>query len=380
MQNKKIIILSPFFLPNTGGVETHLSDLCSYLEKKKWDIRVITYKPLTTKTEASFIEKKSDRFIIYRIPWFGKTLFHKFEKYPILQFFYLVPGIAFFAFFFLLKNHKEYRIVHAQGFAASFVANALPRFFKLRLISSMHALYGFGKGGYLDSACRWILLRFNKVFCLPDPSQRDLLNAGVPPDILDVYVYWVDQNNFKPMDKETSRDKIKIPQKFTVLFVGRLIEKKGAGLLMEIAQELKDINFVFVGDGPIERDLKQASEAHHNIFVVGRKTPQEIPVYYGSADIGVLPSQYEEGFARVTLEALSCGRPVIVANKGCFPGMINDTVGILVDPTKDNIKEKILFLYKNQEELNRLTGNCRKYATEHFSEKNAERIEDAYLE
>lgn len=380
MQNKSIVILSPFFLPNTGGVETHLSDLCLYLEKKGWDIRVITYKPLTTRVGAPFIEKKSDRLIIYRIPWFGKTLFHKFEKYPILQFFYLVPGITFFAFFFLLKNRKKYRIIHAQGFAASFSANILSRFFKIRLISSMHALYGFGKGGYLDSTCRWILLRFSKVFCLPDPSRRDLLNTGLSPDILDVYVYWVDQDNFKPLDKKISRDKIKIPQRFTVLFVGRLIEKKGVGVLLEIAKELKDINFVFVGDGPMEWELKRASDKHHNIFTVGRKTPQEIPVYYGSADVGVLPSQYEEGFARVALENLSCGRPLIVANRGCFPGMINDTVGILIDPTKENIKEKIIFLYRNQEELNRLTGNCRKYAMEHFSEKNAKRIEDAYFE
>src|SRR3989344_1389221 len=155
--NKNILILSPFFLPNTGGVETHLSDLCSYLYKKKWSICVITYKPITTSAKAPFIEKKSDKFVIYRIPWFGKTLFHKFEKYPIIQFFYLVPGLFVFTFIFLFKNYKKYRVIHAQGFAASLVANMLSRFFKVRLISSMHALYGFGKGGYLNFAYRWIL-------------------------------------------------------------------------------------------------------------------------------------------------------------------------------------------------------------------------------
>lgn len=378
MKNKNVLILSPFFLPNTGGVETHLADLCAYLEKRGWGIRVIAYKPLTTKAKAPFFEKRSDKFVIYRIPWFGKNLFHKFEKYPVLQFLYLVPGITIFTFFFLLAHPGKYRIIHAQGFAASLSANILSRFFKVRLIASMHAIYGF-RSGRLADVCRWILLRFDKIFCLPDPSRKDLINAGLPPEILDVYTYWVDQDNFKPLDKKDCRDKLNFPQKFTVLFAGRLIEKKGVKLLLEIAKKNKDINFIFVGDGPMEKQLISESKMYPNIFAVGRKTPQEIPLYYGCADVGVSPAQYEEGFTRVVLETFSCGRPLIASNLGCLPGMVNSDVGFLVDPTAENIEEKILFLFKNKEELDRLTNNCRPYSLEHFSEKNAEPIEKSYF-
>ena len=85
---KGILIICPFFHPNIGGVETHLSDLTKALSQK-YQVFVQTYSPITTpNTDWKKIEK-SKNLIIYRHHHFGKTLSHSLEKYPLLQFFYL---------------------------------------------------------------------------------------------------------------------------------------------------------------------------------------------------------------------------------------------------------------------------------------------------
>ena len=53
-----VLILTPFYEPNIGGVETHLKDLTTYLRKqKKVNVFVLTYQPLTTKAKGPYFEK-----------------------------------------------------------------------------------------------------------------------------------------------------------------------------------------------------------------------------------------------------------------------------------------------------------------------------------
>ena len=76
---KGVLILSPFFSPNLGGVESHLDDLVSQLNHHKINSYVLTYSPLTTKTVYLSTEKK-DYCQIFRFKWFGYQLFPKLEN------------------------------------------------------------------------------------------------------------------------------------------------------------------------------------------------------------------------------------------------------------------------------------------------------------
>ena len=49
---KGVLILTPFFSPNIGGVETHLDNLVSNLDDKGYRIFVQTYSPLTTENTS----------------------------------------------------------------------------------------------------------------------------------------------------------------------------------------------------------------------------------------------------------------------------------------------------------------------------------------
>lgn len=378
-----ILILSPFFSPNIGGVETHLDDLSRYLaEKKKYKVYVLTYTPLTTEVKSKLFEKKGDSLTIIRIPWIGKNLFHKFESHPATQFLYLTPVLGVATFIFMLLKGRNIKAIHAHGFTAALITNVISRFFKGRsLVVSMHAIYGFSVNKKLAIICKYILMPFNKIFCLAQRSVDDLVSAGVEIQRLSTYTQWVDQTLFKPRDKKQSRKEINVKDLFTVLYPpSRLIEKKGSGVLLEAVSRCpKEIQFIFVGSGPMEDKLKTAAEKSNNIIFAGRKSQVEAADYYGAADVVVVPSLYQEGFARVVIETLSSGRPIIASNLGCLPEMITEQVGFVVDPTVEKLAEKITYLYKNDKVMQKLTKNCRPYATRCFSEKNAEDIEKSYF-
>lgn len=86
-----VLILSPFFSPNVGGVEAHLNKLINCLNKRGIKVIVLTYQPLTTPAKGPAVEKR-EGVEIRRIKWFGMGLFHRLEPYAILELLYLFPG------------------------------------------------------------------------------------------------------------------------------------------------------------------------------------------------------------------------------------------------------------------------------------------------
>lgn len=375
---KRVLILSPFFRPNVGGAETHLNDLTEYLRKHGFYTYVLTYQPLTTKAKGLAFEKK-DNLEIRRISWFGHNFFHKLEPYPILEFLYLFPRLFTAAFCFMLKNHKKIDVVHAHGFIAAIITRVITIFFPKRAVMSIHAIYNFRERKTMAKFAYWVLFSFAAIFALAKESKNDLVSAGIDPQKIKICPQWVNQKLFIPRNKIDCQRELNLKGNFFALFVGRLIEKKGAEILATVAKDLPQINFIFVGDGPLYNELEQAEKKQRNLYVVGSKTQEEIVMFYGASDIVIIPSLYEEGFARVVLEALSCGRPVIVSNSGCLPEMITDSVGILIEPTKENIHKVLYDLYKDKKKLEKLTQNTRVYAKKHFSEQNAEQVTRTYL-
>jgi len=374
-----VLILTPFYEPNIGGVETHLKDLTEYLNKNsEYKVYVLTYQPITTKAKGHYFEKSGNVEII-RIPWIGFNLFHKLEPYPLLEFFYITPWLFIWTFVFLLLKGKNIQVIHAQGFNASFITKILTKVFKKRFVASTHAIYSMDANSLMAKMVKWTLKSADKMLTLSEASKMELVRIGLDAASIDVYTYWIDQDIFKPIVKKKAKEKVGWSEKFVVLFVGRFIEIKGMDLLLQVAvNTFKEINFAFVGDGPLSSDIKKASESLGNVIFIGRVFNHNLPLYYSAADILCVPSKYEEGFGRVVLEALSCGTPVVGSNRGGIPEAINETVGILVEPIVDNLQREIEYFYQMPERLLKMQGQCREYAITRFSKKNAESIVKAY--
>ena len=378
MKNRKgILLISIAFTPNLGGAETHLNDLCEYL-RKKFFVYVLTYQPIGSKLKGQAFEKRGNleirRFNLVPQGWFDKL-----EPFPILEFFYLFPGLFFGTLFFMVRHHSKIDAIHAHGFIAALVTRLVTLFYPKTTTMSTHAIYEFKKRGLMGKIARWILSGFDTVMPLALESKKDLIVAGVPERKIKIYTQWVDQNLFKPRPKDASRERLHLKGKFIVLFVGRFIAKKGMAVLIEVARKMPSVDFVLIGDGPEYQNIEKMSTILKNVYLPGRKDQKLIALYYNSADLVAIPSQYEEGFARVVLEGLSSGRPIIAANKGCLPEMISQDVGVLVDPTPENIGNKIKYFLENPQKLEQMTKRTRAYAKKYFSEKNVEKIAQTYF-
>lgn len=112
----------------------------------------------------------------------------------------------------------------------------------------------------------------------------------------------------------------------TIVFLGRLVERKGCRYLLKAAADLrktfkKPFRVVVCGDGPLEHELKLYVNAHGLADVVtfeGFIKRNDKPRYLASADIVTLPSTGGESFGIVILEAMAASKGVVLA--GDNPG------------------------------------------------------------
>ena len=142
----------------------------------------------------------------------------------------------------------------------------------------------------------------------------------------------------------------------------------------------KRITLAIAGSGPLESYIKHQTSIINHIVFLGKLNQDELPNYYSAADLLIVPSVHEEGFGRVILEALSCGTPVIGANRGAIPEALDESVGRLIEVSPENIKKAVEYFYDHPEELKKLAKNARKYAEKRFSEKNTEMIIRSYYD
>jgi glycosyltransferase involved in cell wall biosynthesis len=137
----------------------------------------------------------------------------------------------------------------------------------------------------------------------------------------------VDTEVFVPVsevERLERRAKLGVPPgKPLLLFMGRFVEKKGLGVLRELAQRLPQAHWLFAGWGPLD----PSGWGLPNVSVVHRPATDRLSSLYQAADLLVLPS-VGEGFPLSVQEAMACATPALVGAEtasGC-PG----AVGVLL--------------------------------------------------
>jgi len=365
----KILQLTAHFRPNIGGVETHLDDLVNSLVKKGWFVTVLTYRPLTTKAKWKIYER--DKTIsIFRIPYLP-NLFYKLLSFPLLEFLYLFLGLFMVTPSIIFIKNPD--IIHAHGLVAGFVACFWGKIFRKRVIISTHSVYGFSKKGIYRNFASWIFQNADYCLGLSQQAVEEILSLGINKLKVRKFTYWIDLEKFKRV--ENAKVKLKWKDRFIVLFVGRLVSEKGIAELLESAKNWnKDIYLVIIGLGPLESEINEISQRYKNIKYMGFVSQDKLPLYYSASDLLIVPSTSEEGFGRVILEALSCGTPVVGADRGAISEAINDDVGKLIDVSPENIKRTVEYFYTYRDKLAQLAKKCRNFAERRYSEKNVETI------
>ena len=163
-----------------------------------------------------------------------------------------------------------------------------------------------------------------------------------------------------------------LPSKI-ILYVGRLVDSKGIGTLLEAFKGISnapDIGIILVGEGKDKIKYLNYCRKHRlkNVFFEGFKQQEELPLYYGIADLLVLPS-YQEEWGLVLNEAAASGLPLIATNVsgGAHDLIEEEKNGFLVPPgDADLLGQKILILL-NHPQLKASMGECSRRKVEQFS-------------
>ncbi|NJM68812.1 MAG: glycosyltransferase [Scytonema sp. RU_4_4] len=157
-----------------------------------------------------------------------------------------------------------------------------------------------------------------------DYIKKTLLEQGFEPDKVVVHHIGVDTKTFQP-DPSVVREPI-------VLFVGRLLEKKGCEYLIramaKVQAAIPDAELVIIGDGPMNLDLKKLAAALlYRYKFLGSQPRQVVQSWMNRALILGAPSVTaatgeSEGMPIVILEAQAMGLPVVSSIHSGIPDVV----------------------------------------------------------
>lgn len=177
----------------------------------------------------------------------------------------------------------------------------------------------------------------------------------------------VDTKVFHPREKKKDLiEKHKLQGKKTLLTCGRLVERKGHDKVLEalpkVLEEISNIVYVIVGEGPYQNKLEELTRQFgllEHVHFVGIVDMELLPDYYNLCDLFIMPNRtvgsvgtktYSvEGFGMVFLEAAACGKPVIAGDSGGAVYAVDRNVNGFLVPPEDTecIVNKIISLLKD---------------------------------
>lgn len=111
-----------------------------------------------------------------------------------------------------------------------------------------------------------------------------------------------------------------VEKKDYVLFFGRYSEEKGIELLIHACKQLPEVDFVFAGDGPLKGKINEIE----NVKNVGFLSGNDLKITIAQAKFAVVPSIWYENCPFTVIEAQKLGTPVVGADIGGIPELIDE--------------------------------------------------------
>ena len=231
-----------------------------------------------------------------------------------------------------------------------------------RLKHMWHRLLG---ASYVRSAKR--------IVATSEVERRDLLEEGVPPDKIVIRYNGVEVDRSGiGFSRGSFRAKWAIPPNDKViLFLSRLIPRKGADILIEAFAKACPQSGTLVIAGPEGQPgyvnyLKKCAEENrvaNRVIFTGPVYDVDKASVYCDSDVFVLASRYEN-FANVVAEAVACDIPVIVSNMCGIHSLVEGRAGIVTSVEPDSIAVALQQLLVDQSLYARLKVGCRAVAEE----------------
>ena len=301
------------FSPSYKGLKTHQ---VYGIPVKRFRYFISKWENLTHEETAPDRVAKGflPKFLVFFYLWCGSFSIIKLclkEKFDVIHVHWVVPH---FWFGFLA------RLVSKASIVSTFYS------VELRWVKT--------KVSILKPFLKWSIKSSNKVIAISQHTYKevvDLFNRDV--EIIP-YGVSISEKNLAP-EKSSSKPK-------NILFVGRLVERKGVQYLLEAFGKIaKDsqAHLVIVGQGPEKEKLQRLAKEKNlddKITFAGFVDDESLKNYYQNCSVFVLPAITDEkgdteGLGVVLIEALTYKKPVIASNVGGITDIVIDgKTGLLV--------------------------------------------------
>lgn len=161
-----------------------------------------------------------------------------------------------------------------------------------------------------------------------------------------------------------------------VIYIGRLVPKKGVADLIAAVKQLPNAELLVVGDGPDRTRLETMANGTATTFV-GCVPHQTIAAHLREARVLVLPSHTGDGLPNVVLEAMSWGVPVVATNTAGIPDVVSHgETGYLYEPGDVGTIVAYVDKLSTNDELHHKLGRNGLHAVQSYSwDVVAERME-----
>jgi len=348
---------------DNDNVPTFVEDLSKRLAIEGNNITVLAPHYLGAKfhEQTKYLDIQRFRYFLekYQKLVYGGIL-PNIKKNPFLVF--QAPFLIFFEILTIRKLIKKKKIdaIHShwilpQGFCGAFIKRFIDK--EVKHIITVHAggVLALKKIPFKRIIADFIIKNTDAITCVSTYMKNELLNT-VSPDLrselikktkiipMGVYIgsFRINKN------KNYLRKKYKVDAKWSILFIGRLAEKKGVKYLLETIRNLKniDVELLIAGDGPLRQDLESLTKNYNleeKVKFLGYASKDMKLELFSVADIIVIPSIITksgdtEGFPVVMLESFASKKPLIITNVGGVSDALKNNVnGILIK--QKNVKQ-----------------------------------------
>ncbi len=358
---RKLVIFSAFFEPHLGGVERYVKELSLALEKKEFEILIITSDSDNIGFYENFgrirILRLKHFFLIdgrLPVPCFINQIrkayreIKQFSPSAIILNMRIYPLMLLGAYIARKLKIPAIMIDHTSGYFSfdsnlkKYLSIMYEKVFTSYLKKNVYAFYGVSK-----KVNSWL-----KNFGI---EAKGVIHNGV--------------NEF-PESEVLEIPGIKSENhKFTIFFAGRLIPEKGIEILAKAYTKFRkeDTRLIICGDGPLLSQI-QTKYNYDDIIFTGKISHKNVMYLLGLSDVAVVPSYYPEGLPTIILEAGISKCAVLTTDAGGALEIIKDEHNGLVIEKKsvNSIADNLEKLYQNRNLLLLLSENLNKTIKNNF--------------
>ena len=332
----RICIVSDFFYPNMGGVESHIYQISQCLIARGHKLVVITHA-YGDRIGIRYLTSGLKVYYVPSIVFYNQaTLPSMYTTFPVMRDIFVRERIS---------------IVHGHAAFSTFCHDAIfhAHTMGLKTVFTDHSLFGFADASSVitNKFLKFTLSMVNHVVCVSHTSKENtVLRASINPLNVSVISNAVDASCFVPdVDKKRTRKNTRYETKkkkgleeggtsvdekgvVNIVIISRLVYRKGVDFLQVIipyiCTKYRHVNFIIGGDGPkliMLEEIREKYQLHDRVSLLGSVKHRDVRSVLVRGDI-FLNMSLTEAFCIAIVEAASCGLSVVSTRVGGVPEVL----------------------------------------------------------